>query len=153
MIFVPVLARVTEGVTDEHLRGLCSDPYIAKVGHDHRPLARVAHPQVVYLSAWVGETFAGAFMAIRGKVDIELHAMLKKWAVPWSRELGRACLAWAFSQPINRVTALVIEGLTSARNYCLRLGFKPEGIRRGACVQGGVAKDVHMLGMLRSEFA
>lgn len=146
------LVRISEGIAPEDLRALCEDPYIAKVGHDHRPLKPIDHPAAVYLSAWVGDSFAGAFLAIRGKVDFELHALLQRWAMPWSRELGRLCLVWAFSHPINRVTALVIDGLDTARNYCLKLGFKCEGVKRGACMQNGVAKDVHMLGMLRSEF-
>lgn len=144
--------RVTDGVDLERLRELCADPYIAKVGHDHLPLAPISSPRVQYLSAWVGERFAGAFMAFRASaIDWELHALLQRWALPWSRELGRLCLAWAFSHPIDRVTAFVIEG--RARNYCLRLGFRAEGVRRRACVQKGVPRDVQIMGMLRSEFA
>jgi RimJ/RimL family protein N-acetyltransferase len=93
-------------------------------------------------------------MAIRfSPLEIELHALLKRSVLKHSRELGMACLGWAFSQPIQRVTAYIIEGLELARNYCLKLGFKEEGRRRAACVQGGVLKDVYVLGMTRLDWS
>ena len=59
------MPTVTVGITQEHLSDVYSDPYITKVGHDHRASAPINHPNVTYLSAWVGDTFAGAFMAIK----------------------------------------------------------------------------------------
>lgn len=146
--------NVIEGISPEQLREIYSDPYITKVGHDHRPAAPINHPNVSYLSAWVGGKFAGAFMAIKqSAVELELHALLKKSAVLHSRELGLKFLDWAFAQPILRVTAYIIEGLESAKNYCLKLGFKEEGRRRSACVQGGIVKDVYILGMTRMDWS
>jgi hypothetical protein len=131
-----------------------SDPYITKVGHDHRPAAPIDHPNVTYLSAWVNGKFSGAFMAIKqSAVEFELHALLKKSALKQSRKLGMAFLDWAFAQPIFRVTAYIIQGLEAAKNYCLKLGFKLEGCRRNACMQNGVIKDVYMLGMTRQEWS
>lgn len=147
------MLAVTEGITQEHLQEVYSDSYIARVGHDHRAAAPIIHPNVTYLSAWVGGKFVGAFMAIRqSAIELELHALLKKSAVFHSRELGHEFLVWAFAKPIIRVTAYVIEGLEAARNYCLKLGFKEEGRRRHACVQNGVVKDVYILGLLREEW-
>lgn len=144
---------VTEGITKGHLLEVYSDPYITKVGHDQRPAAPVNHPAVTYLSSWIGGDFAGAFMAIRfSDIEMELHAFLKRSSIWHSRELGHAFLAWAFAHPILRVTAYVIEGLESAKNYCLKLGFKVEGRRRHACVQNGAVKDVHVLGMTRQDW-
>lgn len=144
---------VTVGITEQHLQEVYSDPYIARVGHDHRPVAPIHHPNATYLSAWVGDSFAGAFIAIKqSTVELELHALLKKSALKQSRALGVACLAWAFAQPILRVTAYIIEGLEAAKNYCIKLGFKEEGRRRCACVQGGVEKDVYVLGMTRQDW-
>lgn len=146
-------ATVTEGITTEHLYEVYSDSYIARVGHDHRSAAPIFHPNVTYLSAWVGDKFAGAFMSIKqSAVEFELHALLKRASIKHSRELGRAFLAWAFSHPILRVTAYIIEGLESAKNYCLKLGFKEEGCRRCACVQDGIVKNVYILGMTREEW-
>jgi hypothetical protein len=144
---------VTVGITEQHLLEVYSDPYITKVGHDHRPSAPIQHPNATYLSAWVDGKFSGAFIAIKqSSVELELHALLKKSALKQSRDLGLACLAWAFAQPILRVTAYIIEGLDTAKNYCIKLGFKVEGCRRSACVQNGVIKDVYVLGMTRQEW-
>ena len=136
----------------DRLQALYADPYISRIGHDDRAAAPITHPQVVYLSAWVGERFAGAFMAVCGRRDFELHALLRRDALPWSRQLGRACLAWAFSKPIDRVTAWVIGSLREAMNYCRKLGFTLEGVRRNACKQNGKPYDVFMLGLLRAEW-
>lgn len=144
---------VTVGITEHDLMEVYLDPYITRVGHDHRAAAPIQHPNATYLSAWVGGSFAGAFIAIKqSAVELELHALLKKSALKQSRHLGVACLAWAFAQPILRVTAYIIEGLESAKNYCIKLGFKEEGRRRCACVQGGVVKDVYVLGMTRQDW-
>jgi hypothetical protein len=145
---------VTEGITKGHLLEVYSDPYITKIGHDHRPAAYIKHPLVSYLSAWINGIFAGAFIAIRfSPIEIELHALLKKSSLKHSRSLGMACLEWAFSKPIQRVTAYIIEGLESAKNYCLKLGFKEEGRRRSACMQGGIVKDIYVLGMTRQDWS
>lgn len=144
---------VTEGITKGHLLELYSDPYITQVGHDHRPAAQIKHPAVTYLSAWIDGAFAGAFMAIQfSPIEIELHALLKKQYLKHSRILGRECLAWAFSKPIERVTAYVIDGLETALNYCLRVGFVHEGFRRNACSRNGVLGGVHVLGMTRNDW-
>lgn len=148
------MLAVTEGITKGHLLEVYSDPYITKIGHDHRPAAPIDHPAITYLSAWVGNTFAGAFMAIRfSPIEIELHALLKRSVLKHSRALGMACLEWAFAQPIQRVTAYIIEGLESAKNYCIKLGFKEEGRRRAACVQNGMLKDIYVLGMTRMDWS
>lgn len=145
---------VSEGITQDHLDEVYSDPYIAKVGHDHRPAAPISHPLVTYLTAKVDGKFAGAFMAIQQtSVELELHSLLKKSALPHSRLLGFEFLRWAFeSRPILRVTAYIIEGLESAKNYCLKLGMKLEGFRRDACVQNGVVKGLYILGMTRQDW-
>ena len=147
-------AAITEGITPEHLQQVYSDSYITKVGHDHRPSAPINHPLVTYLTATVGNRFAGAFMAIRfSSTELELHSLLHKSAVKHSRALGRAFLAWAFAQPILRVTAYIIEGLESAKNYCLKLGMTLEGFRRDACIQAGQIKGVYILGMTRTDWS
>jgi len=136
------------------LAPLFLDPYIARVGHDDRPAAPISHPHVHYLGARVDGELVGAFMIIEsGFVEVDVHALLSRRALPHSRELGRLCLAQAFANPeIQRVTAYVIDGLNAARNYCLKLGFQYEGVRRCACRQGGRLRDVHTLGMTRNDW-
>ena len=149
-----MLVSVTESITDEHLLEVYADPYINKIGHDHRPAAPIIHPNVTYLSAWIGKTFAGAFMVIKqSAVELELHSLLKKSSIKESRKLASKCLAWAFAHPILRVTVYIIEGLEAAKNFALKLGFKNEGCRRCACVQGGIVKDVYVLGLTRQDWS
>ena len=67
--------------------------------------------------------------------------------------MGKAFLDWAFTaNPIARVTAYIIQGLETAKNYGLKLGMKYEGCRRNACLQNGVLKDVYILGITREEW-
>lgn len=136
------------------LAPLFLDPYIARVGHDDRPAAPIAHPHVRYLGAYVNDELVGAFMVVEsGYIEIDVHALLTRSALPHSRDLGRMCLAHVFADPaIERITAYVIEGLTAARNYCLKLGFKVEGLRRSACRQRGHLLGVHILGMTRNDW-
>ena len=136
------------------LAPLFLDPYIARVGHDDRPAAPIEHPHVHYLGARVDGELVGAFMIIEsGFVEVDVHALLTRRALLHSRELGRLCLTQAFANPaIERVTAYVIEGLTAARNYCLKLGFQPEGFRRAACRQQGRPLGVHILGVTRNDW-
>ena len=146
-------ATVTEGLTVAHMDAVYSDPYITRVGHDSRPCAPVRHDLVRYLSAWVDGEFSGAFMAVQfSAIEIEVHALLHRKAIKHSRDLGFAFLAWAFGQPIQRVTAHVTQGLETARNYCLRLGFKIEGRRRDACLKNGKLVDVYLLGITRRDW-
>jgi len=149
-----MLLAVNEGITQEHLQEVYSDPYISRVGHDHRPAAPISHPLVTYLSATINGKFAGAFMAIQQtSLELELHSLLKKSALPHSRALGQEFLKWAFeSRPILRVTAYIIEGLESAKNFCLKLGMQLEGFRRDVCVQNGMVKGVYILGMTRQDW-
>jgi hypothetical protein len=146
---------VHEGITEDRLQDIYSDAYITKVGHDHRPAAPINHPLATYLTATIDGWFAGAFLAIqRNTCDLEIHALLKRHAVIYSRQLGKAALRWAFSRHPStlRVSSPVIEGLESARNYCLRLGMQQEGFMRDACMQNGVIKGVYLLAMTRQDW-
>jgi hypothetical protein len=136
------------------LAALYRDPYISRVGHDHRPAEPLQHPAVRYLGARVDGELVGAFLIIEsGFIEVDVHALLTRRALPHSRALGRLCLGQAFADPsIERITAYVIEGLTKARNYCLKLGFQAEGFRRNACQQKGRLVGVHVLGMTRNEW-
>ena len=139
---------------DGALAALYGDPYIARIGHDHRRAEPIHHQYAKYLGAYADGDLVGAFLIIEsGFIEVDLHALLTRRALPHSRELGRMCIAQAFLSPeIFRVTAYVIEGLESARNYCLKLGFKTEGMRRDACMQGGTLLGVHVLGLTRTDW-
>lgn len=144
---------ITDDVPMDELRALYRDPYIARVGHDHRMASPIDHERATYYAAYVDEEFAGAFLAIRQtQIELDVHALLKRRYIEFSREFGHGFISVCFEDPeIERLTAKVIDGLTGALNYCLKIGFTYEGAMRKACYQGGVAKDVHILGLLREE--
>lgn len=133
---------------------MCS-PYVAsRVTHDHRMPGYIAHPDVRYLCAMVDGKVAGVFTLIDfSALEVEVHAGLLPWVVRHSRDLGRACLAHVFADPeVQRATAHIIEGLESARNYCLKLGFQQEGFRRSACSKDSRLIGVHVLGLTRADW-
>lgn len=136
------------------LSELYADPYIARVGHDHRPASPIDHPDASYLGAYVRNRLVGAFLVIESSwVELDLHALLTRKALPYCRELGRMCLDWCFSrQDLQRVTAYILEGLESAKNYCLKLGFVVEGFRRNVCLKNGQPIGIHILGMTREDW-
>jgi hypothetical protein len=145
--------KLTVGITDQHLREVYSDPYIASIAADGRELRPVSHPLATYLSAWIDNRFVGAFLAIRfSEHEIEWHSLLFKSALKHSRQLGDAFLAWAFQQGVMRVTAHIYEYLKKAKNYGHKLGMKEEGFRRCAAVKDGKAVGVYMLGICRQEW-
>lgn len=144
---------IVEGIDGEHLKQVYADPHIKKTGHDHRAAEPVIHPLATYLSAFVDGSFVGAFLAIRqSPIEIDVHSLLLRPAVRYSRELGLLFLQWAFSSPILRVTAYVVDGLKTVVNYCLKIGFKHEGYRRNACVKDGVPIGVNILGITREDW-
>lgn len=136
------------------LDALYRDPYIARIGHDHRPASPIHHPDAYYFGAHIGGDLVGAFLVIdSGYIECDMHVLLTRRALPHSRALGRMCLDLIFSNPaIQRVTGYVIEGLEAAKNYGLKIGFKVEGFRRDACMQGGRLLGVHVLGITRNDW-
>ena len=138
----------------EALDAIYADPWVSKVGHDHRPASPIKHPAARYLGAYVHGKLVGAFLIIEsGFIDVDMHALLLRRAVAWSREFGRMCLDNIFANPvIERVNALVLEGLESALNYAVKIGFKPEGFRRNAAMRDGKLVGIYMLGITRAEW-
>lgn len=147
-------AYVSEGITVEQLVELYSDPFVARIEHDHRRHYPVFSPDATYVSAYVDGRFVGAFLAIAASpVELEVHVLLMRSAVRHSRELGKAFLVWCFSKPdVLRLTGNIPDWLLSARNHAEKMGFKYEGVRRHALVKNGKPRGVWMLGLLRDEW-
>lgn len=142
-------------LTDMHALGeIYADPYVAKVGHDHRAAEPIVHPAAKYFGAYIDGELCGAFLVIdSGFIEVDVHALLRRSALRESRQLGRMCIDKIFENTeIHRVTAYVIQGLKTAYNYCIRLGFVDEGMRRNACMKGGKLLGVHVLGLTRSDW-
>lgn len=149
-----MIANVQIGISEEHLIEIYSDNYISRVAHDNRAFVPYQSSQSVYLTAYVGEKFAGAFLAIFiSPLEIEFHSFLKKEANLYCRELGNAFLNWAFSLKIERVTAQIGGHLQSVINYAKKLGFKQEGIKRNAISVNSELKDVYIMGMTRADWS
>lgn len=148
-------AFVSEGITERNLHALYADPYIQRVGHDHRPAAPIFHPSASYISCWVDDEFAGAFLMLKSsQVDYDMHALLLKAYRLNSRDLGKLCADYVFNKyPLDRITAPVIEGNEGARNYCQKIGFKQEGFKRDACIQNGMLKGIYIMGLTRSDWS
>jgi RimJ/RimL family protein N-acetyltransferase len=148
------MLALTDGITEKHLAELYADEYIQRVGYDDRPASPVSHPLASYVSAFVNNVFAGAFLIIRfSRREIEIHSLLYKWALSYSRKLGEMILDLVFSKKdVLRVTANILGNLKSARNYCLKLGFQLEGIKRSVCLIKGKPTDLYILGLLRQDW-
>ncbi len=138
------------------INAILRDPWIAaRLRHDEREPGYIADPNLTYHVAREDGRIAGIFMAIRHTVwEVEVHAALAKWATRYGRDLGRMFLDVLWQEPdLMRVTAPVLSTLPSAANYCRRLGFRDEGVKRAACRIDGAVVNVVMLGMVREESA
>src|SRR3972149_4516313 len=72
------------------LAALYYDPYIARVGHDHRPASPIEHEAVRYVGTYADGPLVGAFMVIEsGFVELDVHALLTRRALKQSREFGK----------------------------------------------------------------
>jgi len=145
--------RITEGISQDHLIEVYSDPYVRRCGFDGFTPEPVEHPAVTYLSAWVDGVFAGSYLAIRFTAhEMELHSYLLRKAVKASRELSSMAVDWCFSQGVNRVTAMIYEGLEKTVNLCRRLGFVYEGFKRECVPSNGRFIGVHVMGLTRADW-
>jgi len=132
-----------------------TDPWVARIYHDDRPRGYIDHPAITYYGAYVGSDVAGVLLAIENTPeDIGVHVALRRWATPHGRALGHLFINAVFADhTVQRLTAEVLGTLPSAANYCRRLGFEDEGVRRNACRVDGRLTDVVMLGLLRDQRA
>lgn len=148
------MLALTDGITEKHMTELYADKYIQRVGYDDRPASPVSHPLASYVSAFVNDMFAGAFLIIRfSRREVEIHSLLYRWALKYSRKLGEMILEMVFAtKDVLRVTANVLGNLKSARNFCLKLGFQLEGIKRSVCLIKGKPTDLYILGLLRQDW-
>lgn len=149
------MIELKPGITPEHLAELYSDELVSRICDDDQPMYPVFHELATYLSAFVSGRFVGAYLAIRySACEYEVHTLLMKPATKASRELGRQLLDWCFSDKnVLRVTGYIREGLQSAINHCLKMGFKHEGFRREAVRCSGVPRGIHIMGITRTEWA
>lgn len=145
------MIEIRPGIQAEHLARIYTDPFMLRVSDDGQPMYPVFHERAHYVSAFVDGEFMGAYLVIRyTDTEWELHSLLLKKATRHSREFGRLLLEWVFSHDkVLRATGLIREGLNSAVNHCLKMGFQREGFRRNAVLVDGKPKGIHILGITR----
>ena len=146
---------VAPDITNAELDQVYSDDYIRRaISHDGRQASAITHAVAEYLAARVGNIFCGAFLLVRSSnIEMDIHALLFKAAVRWSRWLGMQAIDHVFlSYPVERITACVFADLPTVGNYCIKLGFSYEGTRRNACKRGGVLTGVDMFGITRADW-
>lgn len=131
-----------------------ADPYTKRAAHDHRPHEPINHPDVYYFGAYIDSELVGVFIMIdSGFCDVDVHSMLTKKAIRHCRELGKMCINAIFSNPdIHRLTGWVSEGLETALNFDLKIGFKYEGFKEKAVMKNGELIGLHMVGLTRSDW-
>lgn len=148
------MVSLEEGISVQHLMALYADPFIARIGDDGMQVEPIAHPLVAYLSAFVGEEFVGAYLVVRfSDTEYEAHSLLLKKATRYSRMLGELLIEWVFSHDkVLRLTGYIRDGIPTAINHCLKMGFQYEGFRRDALLVKGEPKGIHILGLTRKEW-
>jgi hypothetical protein len=143
------VAPINDGAAIDQL---LADPWVAaRIRHDAREPGFIDHPALTYYGAYVDADLVGVFMAItHSPWEVEVHAALLRSATGHGRTLGQLFLDRLWRDPeLMRITAPVLSTLPSAANYCRRLGFKDEGVKRRACKVDGQPADVIYLGLLR----
>lgn len=127
------------------------DPHIvAGAKRDGVMLGARDHPAIHYLICEIDAKPAGFYAVVQlNDIDWEAHVCLMKWAIPQARDFGAMVIDWLWAAGAQRITVPAIKATTV--NYCRRLGFSIEGVRRKAVSVNGARLDVTYLGLLRPE--
>lgn len=147
---------IIKGVLPELLSDVYSNDYIIKnIMQDGREFKPIEHPLVTYYSALVDNCFVGCFMHIQfTKYEVELHSLLTKSALAESRELGKLMINKTFEdENVLRITANILGDLKKSINYCKKLGFELEGIKKDCVFKNGIITNIHILGLTREKWS
>lgn len=106
-----------------------------------------------YHSCYVDGIFVGCFLEIiRSPIESEVHSLLFKSAIKYSRELARIFIKNLFnSRPIFRISTQVMQIHGSVINFCLKIGFIFEGIKQCADMKDGKLQNMVMFRILKGE--
>lgn len=138
----------------EEIYEVYHDKYIIdNISQDGRNINPIFHPLVKYYSAFVNNEFVGCFLHIQfTKYEVELHSLLKKKAIKQSVILGQMIIDETFKDSnVIRITANILSSLPKAINYCLKLGFNIEGIKKNSSLKNGIIQDIYILGLYKNE--
>ncbi len=148
---------LSNNITNEELTAIYTDSYIKNaIKQDNTEFLPIKHHLVTYYKASIKDKFAGAFLSIAfSQSEIELHSLLFKDSIKYSRQLGKMIIDKSFNDnnKIQRITVLIIDGLNTAKNYCEKLGFKLEGIKRNSYLKNKEYKDVFIYGITKKDWS
>lgn len=143
-------------ITEHQLKELYSDPYIINASkEDNEDFEPIIHPLVTYYGTFVNNVFKGAFLHIKYDThEIEIHSLLKKDILKYSRDFGTLMLKEIFrDKKIQRATSFLANDMNTVKNYLVKMGFKLEGLKRKAIFKNNEFKDVCMYGITRDEWS
>lgn len=123
-----------------------------RIHQDGLSLRYIEDPSIRYLKASIDGEDCGFFLTRVGMPDFEAHVCLLPRATLQSRQLGHLFIAWCFSHGAHRLTAPVSSMNRSVVNYCKRLGFEIEGIKKEAINSNGVFYDEFIMGLTKDSY-
>jgi len=145
---------LTLGISQQHLDEIYQDPYITSPFHDNMQHQPVFVPNSFYLSAWVNDEFAGAFLMFKySEAEMEVHSLLKRSFVKKTRTLGKELIKWVFDfEHVLRLSTYIPSDMPSVMNYVEKIGFIPEGIKREVSTKNGSFINNHIYGITRTDY-
>lgn len=139
--------------TQNEINIVYNDNYILNaIKQDNKEITAINHPLVEYISCFNNNEFLGCFIKIRqSEIEIEGHSLLLKKGIICSRKLLKLFMNYCFNENIERMTTFIPANLKTVINYCLKMGWSIEGIKRKAIIKNNKLEDVVMMGILRKE--
>lgn len=140
--------------TQEEIKIVYNDAYIQNsIKQDDKQITQIIHPLVTYISCYNNNEFLGCFIKIsQSDIETEGHSLLLKQGIRYSRKLLSLFIEFCFCENIERMTTFIPNDLQTVVNFCLKSGWKIEGIKRNAIIKNNQPVNVIMMGILRKEF-
>lgn len=136
-------------------------PLLSKTAFQQKFEQRIREPnsEITYFALDYDGQFVG-FLLLAQIDHVEKRAAISIFIGQkdlWGRGIGstalRLLLDYAFTvQGLERITAEVYDFNTRSQRLMERVGFQKEGILRQHTLQNGKRQDLHLYGILKSEF-
>lgn len=148
-----MMLSVVNNSSDEELQQIYQNDYVLSAFGELHTRNPLKSDIVKYYSCYVNGNFVGCFLEImRSPIESEVHSLLFKKAAKYCRELARIFIRQLFeSKPIVRVSTQVMQIHKSVINFCLKIGFVFEGIKKNADLKDGKLQDLILFRILRNE--
>lgn len=146
---------ISDNITPSLIEETYSNKYIiSRIEYDSCTPSYIDHHLAKYYSAWNKEEFLGLILCVRyNKFEIEMHSLLKKESIPYSREIGKLIIKEMFSdKDVLRITAPVQCNLKSTMNFLEKIGFVKEGIKKDAIIKKEIITDIYIYGITKTKW-